>query len=240
MLTYSTYQTALSTLSGIPTSDPNFIAILPNVIDYAEGRITRELDMKNADIRDATGSCIANSRNFNLPTSIGTFLIVDGINIITPAATSADSGVRNPLTPASRDMLDVIWPSASGATVPQYFSFISQAATQTQIIFGPWPDQGYTVEVCGKFQPQALSATNTTTWLSTYLPDLFLAASMVFFTGYLKNFSAQSDDPRMAVSWESQYQALKASAEVFEARKRFSGASWTSKQLEPAAQPQRG
>lgn len=241
-LTYATFQTALSTLTAIPTTNTDFIAILPNVIDYAEQRIYRELDMINEDVRDSSAATSTANRNFTLPTSIGTFQVISGINIITPASTSAELGTRNPCTPVSRDVLDLIYPSATGATVPTMFSYLSQSlvAGQTNVLFGPWPDASYTVEVIGKVIPTPLSATNTTTFLSLYLPDLFLAASMVFMSGYLKNFSAQGDDPKQAQSWENQYQMLKASADVWESRKKFAGASWTSKQLEPTAQPQRG
>lgn len=242
-LTYATYQDALSTLTAIPTTDTNFIAILPDVIDYAEGRIYRELDMVVANMADATSSTAANTRSFTLPTSVGTFLVVTGINIITPAETAPESGTRNPLTPVSREFLDMVWPSTTGATLPQYFNLntFSTAVSQQQILFGPWPDAAYRVEVVGKIQPAPLSATNTTTYLTNNLSDLFLMASMIFFTGaYMKNFGSMADDPKSAQSYESQYQVLKASADTWQARARFSGASWTPKQLEQTAQPQRG
>ena len=202
--------------------------------------------MINADVTDGTASTTAGSRNFILPTSVGTFLIVDTINVITPANVAPDSGTRVALTPVSKSFLDVAWASSTGATVPQFYSYVSQntaltgSQTQPQVIFGPWPDAAYRVEVTGKIQPQALSATNTTTWLSQNLPDLFLAASMIYMSGFMRNFGAQSDDPKMATSWEGIYAGLKESAMVWEARKRFAGASWTPKQLEQNAQPQRG
>ena len=241
-MTYSTYQTALSTLTAIPTTNADFIAILPNVIDYSEQRIYRELDLLTEDVRDSSAATLTNNRNFTLPTSIGTFQVISGINIITPASTTAEQGTRNPCTPVSRDVLDLIYPSSTGATLPTMFSYLSQSlvAGQTNILLGPWPDASYTVEVIGKIIPAPLSATNTTTFLSLYLPDLLLAASMVFMSGYLKNFGAQADDARQAQSWEGQYQLLKASADVWESRKKFAGASWTSKQVEPTAVPQRG
>jgi len=245
-LNYTTYVAALSDLTVIPSTDANFQTILPSVIDYAEGRIYRELDAFVANVRDASISTVSGNRNFNLPTSVGTFVIIDGINIITPASTSADSGTRNRLTPVSRDFLDTAWSSSTNSGVPQYFSYLTDntyltgAQAQSQVIFGPWPDATYKVEVIGKIQPAALSASNPNTYLTDLLPDLFLAASMVYMSGYMRNFGSQSDDAKMAVSWEGQYNILKSSADVYEARKRFAGASWTAKQLEPSAQPQRG
>lgn len=243
-MTYAEMVTALSTLTVIPETDPDFAAILPSAFLYAEGRITRELDLMAANVRDSSGSTSALDRNFNIPTALGTFLVVDGINVITPASTAPDSGTRVQLQPVSRDYLDYVWPSTSGATVPQYFAYLSQdtysTPAQTQIIFGPWPDAAYRVEVIGKIQPATLSASNTTTWLSENLPDLYQAACMVYLSGYMRNYGSQADDPKMSQSWETQYQLLKDSSGTYEARKRFAGASWTSKQVEPMAQPQRG
>lgn len=243
-MTYDDIVEALSTLTVVPTTDTNFIAILPSAFAYADGRIYRELDMLAANIRDSSSSTASLNRNFNLPTSIGTFLIIDGINVITPASTAPESGTRHPLVPVSRDFLDLVWPSTTGATVPQYFAYLSQdtysGSSQSQVIFGPWPDATYRVEVVGKIQPEVLSESNPNTWLSDNLSDLYIAACMVYLSGWQRNYGAQADDPKMSQSWESQYTQLRESAGVFEARKRWSGASWTSKQLEPAAQPQRG
>jgi len=44
----------------------------------------------------------------------------------------------------------------------------------------------------------------------------------------------------MAQTYESQYQALKASALVEENRKKFQAAAWTSYSPAPAASPTRG
>lgn len=242
-MTYTEIITALAGNTAIPSTDASFQAILPSVIKYAEGRITRDLDLMAANVRDSSGSTVALNRNFNIPTTVGTFLIVDGVNVITPASTAPESGTRVALQPASRDFLDWNWPSTTGATVPEYFAYISQdtySGGQTQMIFGPWPDNTYRVEVIGKIQPASLSATNTETWLSANLAELYIAAAMISLTGYMQDFGRTSDAPNMAQSWENQYQLLKESAGVYQARARWAGASWTSKTVEPVAQPQRG
>lgn len=245
-LTYTTYVAQLSTLTNIPSTDTDFQTILPGCIDYAEGRIYRDLDIFVANVRDSSSSTTSNVRNFNLPTSVGTFIIVDGINVITPASTAPESGTRIPLQPVSRDFLDTAWPSSTGATVPKYFAYVtnntylSGGSAQSQVIFGPWPDSTYRIEVIGKITPTPLSSTNPNTYLTDYLPDLLMAASMVYMSGFMRNYGAQADDPRMSSSWEAQYANLLKSADTYEARKRWSGASWSSKQPEPAAVPQRG
>lgn len=243
-----TYSNLLADVSNTVVVDPTnapLLAIFPQWINYAEGRIYRELDMLVANVRDSSSSTIAGSRNFNLPTSIGTFLILDAINIITPASTVPDSGTRNRLTPVSLDVLDWTYPNAAAAGVPSMFAYYSQntelAPAQTQVMFGPWPDTTYVVEVVGKIQPAPLSASNQTTYLTANLYDLMFAATMVAATSWQQNLgSAGVDNPQMASTWEATYQTLKSSAATWEARKRFGGASWTAKALEPMAQSQRG
>lgn len=235
-LTYSTYVTALSTLTTIPSSNPDFTNILPDCIDYAEQRIYRELDLLSTVVRDASQSLTPNSRNFTLPTAQGVFVVTNGINLITPAGTTPDNGTRNPLTPTSLQVLDLISPSATVTGLPTKFAMV----TQTAIVVGdPWPGSAYVVEVIGTQRPTPLSSTNTVTFLSANLPDLFLSASMIFMAGYMRNFGAQADDPQMGASWESQYEKLKASAETEEARKRFMGSAWSSLTQSAQAQPAR-
>ena len=59
--------------------------------------------------------------------------------------------------------------------------------------------------------------------------DLLIAASMVWVTGYQRNFGAQGNDPQYASSWEGQYQIAFKSANVEELRKK-----WTSITRGPA------
>lgn len=239
--TYTTLTETLANLLAEDAADTNFLQILPSIIDYAEQRIYRELDMLAEDFRDSSASTTNGVRNFTLPTTYGTFQIVKEINIITPAATAPEAGTRNPVTPVSLTVLDWAWPSSTGSGVPEQFAYFSQASGQTNIVFGPWPDAAYRVEVVGKIIPAALSASNPTTFLSTYLPDLFLSACMIFGVGaFQKNFGASPDDPNSVAGWERTYMQQKDSAATWEARKRFAGASWTATQPEPTAVPQRG
>lgn len=231
-LTYTTFVSQISNLMAADSTTTQFQTMLPGLIDYAELRIYRELDLLSTIVRDSSSALTANNRNFTLPTASGRFVTVQGVNVITPVSTAPDSGTRNPLSPKSRDYLDFVWNNASGATVPRCFAMI----TDQTLIVGPWPDNSYTVEVIGTIRPAALTSSNTTTFLTTYLPDLFIAAGMVFASGYMRNFGAQSDNPQQAQSWEGQYQTLKASANLEELRKRFASFGWTSHQDVPPAQ----
>lgn len=222
-LTYSTFVDQIANLMATSSTSPEFQTMLPGAIDYAEQRIYRELDLLSTVVRDSSATLTAASRNFTLPSSAGRFVTVQGVNVVTPVGAAPDSGTRNQLLPVSREYLDSVWQSGSGASVPQFFAMI----TDQSIIVGPWPDNSYAVEVIGTIRPTPLSATNATTFLTNYLPDILIAATMIFASAYMRNFGAQSDSPQMAQSWENQYQTLMKSAVAEELRKKFSGLGWT-------------
>lgn len=210
---YSSFIAALSNETGIPVTDANFIVELPQIIDSAEQRIYRELDLVSTSVT-ATGTAASNNRIFAIPQDYGHIIVVDAINVI-------DAGsVRHPVTPATREVIDFCFPSDLAPSTPSYPSVFSRI-DDTNVLWGPAPDQNYTVELVGTIRPTPLSNTNTTTFLTSYLSDLFFAAAMVVVTGYMRNWSAQADDPRMGLSWEQQYQQRLASAKTEELRKSY-------------------
>jgi hypothetical protein len=78
-----------------------------------------------------------------------------------------------------------------------------------------------------------------TNFLSTYLPDLYVQASMIYISQFQRQFGAAANDPQMPGSYEAQYQTLLKSAAVEEARKKFQSVAWTSQSPSPVATPSR-
>lgn len=233
-LTYDTFVTSLANMLVIPPANTNYLLFLPNVIDDAEQRIYRELDLLSTIVRDTSGTLTANDRNFTFPQHI---VVSESINVFTPVGSTTN---RHQLIPASREWMDAVYPDNTfdcdcATTVPRYYAMI----TDQTIIVGPPPSEAYTVEVVGTIRPQALSATNQTTYLTLYLPDLFLAEALVFGYGYLKDFGAATDDPRSSAGWDKHYQDLWQSANVEENRKKYASQGWTPKQPAPLATPPR-
>lgn len=232
-LTYSTYVPDLANLLVIPVTDAQFMSVLPNIIDDAEQRIYRETDLLATITRDRSGVFVPGTRDFTFPQH---FVVSESINFFTPVGTTT---YRKPLTPVSREWMDAVYPDdgvgCCGNGFPQYYAMI----TDQTIIVGPSPGEAYTVEVIGTIRPTPLSAQNPQTYLTQYLPDLFMAASMVFGSAYQMNFSATGDNPQQSATWETHYQALKASAITEELRKHYSSGAWTSKQPSPIATPPR-
>lgn len=235
-MTYAEWLTAVSELLVVDPADADFLAYAPRAIEYAEQRMYRELDLLYTYTTSDAGSFVAGTRTFTLPADT---IVVNNINVITPTATAPDSGVRNPLTPVSREYLDAVYGSnASGLRgLPTCFAML----TNTTIAVGPWPDAAYHVEVARETRPTALSASNTTTILTLYLPDAFLSATMInLIGGFQRDYGAQSDGPQDSASWSKQYADQMASATVEAFRQKQLGTSATGKSTSPALNTQRG
>jgi hypothetical protein len=234
-LNYSQYVTQIATMAVVEPSDPAFVTILPAMIDYAELRIYRDLDLLSTVTTSTSYTLSASDRRVTFPASA--FVSLQQVNVITPAGSSdPDSATRVSLMPATKEFLDAVYPSATGAAVPKYFAMLNA----TTVLVGPWPSSAYTVELVGTTRPATLSAANTTTVISTQLPDLLIMASMIYISGFQRNFGRASDQPDMAVSYESQYQGLLKGAMVEEFRKKFQSGGWTSFSPSPIATPTRG
>ncbi len=234
-LTYSTYKTQIATLAVVSETDANFLTILPQTITYAENRIYRDLDLLSTVTSNTSYSLTAGNRNVTVPAS--TFVTIQEVNVLLPAgAVDPEISTRVALVPTTKEFLNVVYSSISGAATPEYFAMLDQSS----FVVGPWPDNNYTVEIVGTIRPASLSAANTETFISLYLPDLFIMASMIYVSGYQRNFGRQSDDPAMAQSYETQYQALLKGATVEEYRKKFQSSGWSSMSPAVVATPSRG
>lgn len=246
-LSYSQYVTQIALLAVVDEADANFQTLLPSMIDYAELRIYRDLDLLSTSVavHDPSILLTAGDRRIDFPIQLpdgsGSFVVSDQINLIAPAGVqdpNDPAASRIALTPTTKEFLDAIF--GSNATVnrgrPKYYAPLNE----TTFLVGPVPDQTYYVEVVGTFRPNTLSPSNTSTFISLYLPDLFIMASMVYLSGYQRNFGRQSDDPAMAQSYEGQYKTLLQSALVEEVRKKYEGPGWTAQSPTPLAAMPRG
>lgn len=236
-LTYSSYVQQISTLAVVSATDPNFTIIIPSMIDYAELRIQRDLDFLSTQISNSSYSFTSGNNTLTIPTAA--FVVMQTFEVIN------GSGASSALLPVTKEYIQNVYGSGSTTGLPQYFAVYggdsaTTGLTSQNMIVGPTPDSAYAVRLTGTIRSASLSATNTATFISTYLPDLFIMASMIYISAYQRNFGRLNDDPQMAQTYESQYQALKASATTEEGRKKFEAAAWTSYSPASAATPMRG
>ena len=232
----NSYVQQIATMAVVEANNADYLIILPQMITYAENRIYRDLDFLFTSISTTSYGLTAGNRQITVPA--GTFVVPEQINLITPSGTSdPNAGTRVPLLPTTKEFLDQVYGSGISANrgEPKYFAPFGDFT----FLVGPYPALNYTCEIVATYRPDSLSATNTTTFISLYLPDLFIMASMIYISAYQRNFGRANDDPQMAITYESQYQALKASAMAEENRKKFEAAAWSSQGASTSATPTR-
>lgn len=210
---YTTFVAAVALESQIPETNGAFQAVLPTIIDQAEQRIYRDLNLLSTIVAQI-GQTTGNQRNFTLPSSAGTFVVLETVNLL-------NNNARQQVVKISRDAIDMFWPSgdAVGTQVPVNWAPL----TDQVIILGPAPSGMLDLECIGTIRPAPLSVSNPTTFLSTQLPDLLLAAAMSATSAYQQNWGRQADDPASANSWENDYKGRLPSALGEEVRRKFAG-----------------
>ena len=224
-LTYTSLVTTLANMIAMDTADANYLEILPYTIDYAELRMQRDLDLEaNSDY--FFGSTL--SAGDLIQTFAIDLQVIDSITI-----TNGTNQIN--LTPVSRDFLLTLYNTNTFSGTPIYFAPYNPA----QVLIGPIPDQDYPVQIFATIRFPRLSATNAQNYLSQQLPDLYIAACMIFLSGWMRNFGSQSDNPQMSQSWENQYQVLLKSALTEDGRRKFEASAWSSEGQPVAASPSR-
>lgn len=200
--------------SAAPSSNDDFNTWIPTAINYAENRIYRELDLLSTRQTDPSGLTVANTRAFPLPTDKGNFIVLEQVKI------TFNGQPQPPLFQVSKDALEAMWPFDVAPSVPSVPTMWCPV-DQTSIMLAPAPDDIYPVECFGTIRPAPLSAANTSTFLTENLWDLFLAASMVSWSGFMKDYGQAADDPKLALSWEAAYMTAFKSADAEEMRKKL-------------------
>ena len=250
-LTYNGFVSQLATLTVVQTVttgnvvsgvDPDFNAVLPQAINYAELRIQRDLDFLQSLVSNSTYALTTG--NNLLTMDVNSFITVQTMRIVV--------GTKEiPLLPVAVPYIQNCYNDTTVTGPPQFFApyggdAATTGATSQFWMFGPYPDQNYPLRIRGTVRTISLASFNTNpaastsyTFISAYLPDLMLMAAMIYISGFQRNFGRQSDDPQMAVSYESQYQGLLKGAMVEEARRKFQASGWTSMAPAPVATPNR-
>lgn len=100
---------------------------------------------------------------------------------------------------------------------PRTFSIIG-----SEIQFGPSPDSSYTIAGVYYTKLTALSASNTTNWLLTSHPDLYLYGSLVESQAYT------NIDERFPI-WQAKYDGALAELKSQDKRDRWSGSMWQAR-----------
>lgn len=251
-LTYNGYITQVGTLAVVQLQtvagvvqgqDASFNAMIPEMLNYAELRIQRDADLIAFQSTNTTPYTLTAGNQF-LSIPVGDFIIVQSADVVV-------NNVPTPLLPVTKEFLRYCYSDPTYLAAPQYFAmhggdWATAGNTSVVIEVGPFPDLNYNVNITGIQRMPSLynyansgQAGTNTTFISTWLPDLLVLASMIYITMYQRNFSPTASDPQMGVSYESQYMTLLRGAMTEEARKRFQASAWSAYSEPVAATPTR-
>lgn len=243
-MTYDELQQSLLILTSRASAANNyapptdFVNILPRALEYGQNRIFREMTFLATRAEDSSLTFSGNTRSLTLSAATTIILVPEGLSILTPIGAVPPLGRRVGTTQGSLDLIDVFFPDESQTADPTNKSILFYWAMKDAdtIVVGPTPNDTFGAAITGLFQPAGISATNQTTYVSLVYPELLEAACMIYLSGYLRNFGAQSDTPQMAQSWETQYKTLAADARAEEERRRGAGQGWSQNTPTPLAQ----
>src|SRR5215475_13222260 len=108
---YAENRRVLAQMAGDSALETNadFQSILPACIASAELRIERDLDLLATRVTDETGKLTQNRKQFILPKTVGTYIVLEQIRVILPTV-QGEAGIWGPpLWPVSKDTLDFMF-----------------------------------------------------------------------------------------------------------------------------------
>lgn len=154
--------------------DTFFIGRIPTFIQFTEAKLNRDLFVRQMEQRSTALLDITQSE----PEFIA---LPSDFQSMRRARLSSVSG-KPPLSFMSGEQMEDFRRGTANATGrPRYFTLFGN-----EIELAPTPDQNYTVEMIYRQNIPALSATNTTNWLLTLAPDLYLYGALMEASPYIK------------------------------------------------------
>jgi hypothetical protein len=228
------------------TSDANAQIAIPSMLNYAELRIARDMNLLAAQTSN-TYTLTASQNVFPLP--VDDFLTVSTIEWCQRSGSQVVNST--PLLPTSKEFIQNCYSGLASANTPRYFAmygspFGDEEDTATNILFGPCPNYPFSIRITGTSRGPSLYknasagiADTEYTYISAYMPDLLVMASMIYISAYQRGFSSTAADVEMAMSYEKQYQILRTGAIQEEDRRKQSGSAWTAYGTPVSATPTR-
>lgn len=119
---------------------------------------------------------------------------------------------RGPIELVPSDVLPEKKAIIGGTGIPRYAAVVTNG---TEIEVAPVPDQTYTVNIKYLETLSRLSSTQSSNWVLSEHPDIYLYGALVHSAPFLKN------DERLAV-WEQRYEKALALAKRAADRRRYS------------------
>lgn len=254
-LSYNAYIQQMGVMAVVQTAqiagvwsgvDDAFNTIVPQMLNYAELRIQRDLDFLSSQSSNLY-TLIAGQNVFSIP--VDDFFTIQTLEI---AQLSGGNVVNStPLLPVPKEFIQNCYAGLFSAGQPQYFAMYGDnwedgQDTFNNVLFGPTPNFAYPLRVTGTSRAPSLYkyastgiADTSYTYISAYYPDMLVLASMIYITMFQRNFGPVADTPESGMTYEKQYQAARLIAIPDENKRKFQGSGWSSYSTPTAATPTR-
>ena len=177
-----TFSEMLTKVRDYTEVDSNVLtdSIIEGFLTDTEIGISRAVDGMDVDRKYSTSTFVASNRYLNLPSDV---LYLRSLEVFDSNQTGTP---RVFLEKRDQTFIAEYSPETSPITtgVPKYYAYWDDSPQY--IVVGPAPDSAYTVQINYIKTPQHLSASNTTTYLSTYAENLLFYGVMVEAFSFLK------------------------------------------------------
>jgi hypothetical protein len=169
-----TYDRLVELMQTYPeTSSAEYIADIPDLIGNGEVRLIRDLNVEFFDFTDSALLVVNGDNTVTKPEDIivhRTFQIQNA------------TGQWDPLEYRSNDYVRLHGADEIATGQPRYIA----DHDEFEWIVSPYANDDYTIRCRFVRRPDGLSASNQTTWISTYAGDALLAASLMEAEHWLK------------------------------------------------------
>lgn len=200
-LNYSTLKTAITNFTENDASE--FTAVLDTIINLAEARIYREIDLN--EFRDVNTSLTTTSG----VSTVNYLSLSPRPFIFRWAAIRSPGGTDfTPLDQKDDSYIQELWQSTTASGVPLYYA-IQEDGT---LLLGPTPNGTYTLKLAYTVKPNSIISTSTS-WLGNYAEDVLLYACLCEAYDFMKG------EDQSRTRWEEKYQRAVAALRLEEERR---------------------
>jgi hypothetical protein len=161
--------------SNSAVNDPLVYAQLPSLINLAERRIARDLKILGL-INTVVSTFTSGTAVYQKPDR---WRQTVSINF----GTGTGNETRNQVFPRSYEYIRFYWPDPTATGTPKFYADYNAQ----NWIFGPTPDAAYPFEVLFYELPELLDDSTQTNWLTEYMPETLLYASLFETAAFIKN-----------------------------------------------------
>jgi hypothetical protein len=162
-------------ISACENSGTEFLAYVPNMVNRAEERLTRDLDDYGLVVET---SITVSSGNADITLPSGT-RIIKNFNI-------TNDGSKINLLLKTDEFLNVVWPISASTQTPRYYSRINN----TRVRLAPTPASTSNGILMTVARPTTLTSISQTNYFTEMCYDALFNASMVEAMVFTKNYTA--------------------------------------------------